>query len=110
MLSKKDIITINKELDEGIVVNDSSLDYAINTTLKSKNWLKTAALLVRAILVDHVFADGNKRTAAAVIMSYLDMHGFDYDADEAAKLVVVIIKKNIRDVRKIERLIRNVIK
>lgn len=110
MLSKKDIISINKEFDAGIIVNESSLDYVLTTMRKNKNWLKAAALLVRAILVDHVFADGNKRTAAGIMMAYLDMGGFDYDADAVAKTVVRIIKQNITDVRKIERLIRNVIK
>lgn len=110
MLSKKDVVSINHEFDAGTIVNESSLDYVVNTTRKSNNWLKTAALFVRAILVDHVFADGNKRTAAVVIMTYLDINGFDYDADFVAKTVVKIIKQNITDIRKIERLIRNVVK
>lgn len=110
MLSKKDLISLNQEFAEGIIVNKSSLDYVVDMTRKSKNWLKTAALLVRAILVDHIFTDGNKRTAAAVIMACLEMQGFVCDQDKVGAVVIRIIKENITDVRKIERLIKNVVK
>jgi len=109
MLSKKDIISINQALDSGTIVNESSLDFAVEMTRKSKNWLKTVALLVRAVLIDHVFADGNKRTSSAIIMAYLDMNGFDYDPDVVNKTVIKILTKNVTDVGKIEQLIKNVI-
>ena len=109
MLSKKDIITLNQELHTGRVINESSLDYAIESTRKSKNWLKTAAMLTRAILIDHVFEDGNKRTAAAVIMVYFQTNNIHYNPDNVNKIVVQMLKKNITNMRTIERLIKNVI-
>jgi prophage maintenance system killer protein len=109
MLSKKDIIAMNAEFDQGRVVNESSLDYAIAITHRSKNWLKSAALLVRAILIDHVFQDGNKRTAAGVIMVYLDFQGFHFDPKKVDEAVVRILEENITDIRKIERNIKHAI-
>lgn len=109
MLSKKDVILINQEFDAGKFINESSLDYAIDMTRRSKNWLKSAALLVRAILIDHVFEEGNKRTTAAVIMTYLEMNGFHSSPNKVASVVVRILKQNITDTRKIERLIKNAI-
>ena len=105
MLSKKDVVAINREFDTGVLVNESSLNYALETTRRSKNWLKSAALLVRAVLVDHVFQEGNKRTAAAIIMTYLEMGNFHFDPNRVNSIVLDILKKNITDVRKIERLI-----
>jgi len=110
MLSKKDIIAINQELHNGRIMNESSLDYAISMTKRSKNWLKTAAILARAILVDHVFEDGNKRTATAVILGRADMADVSCDPDKVNKAVVMIILKNITDIRTIERLIKNATK
>ena len=109
MLSKKDIIALNLEFDKGIVVNEGSLDYAIDMTHRSKNWLKAAALLTRAILVDHVFEDGNKRTAAALIITCFELFGVHYNAGRVNLAVVRIIRENITDVRKIERLIKDAV-
>ena len=64
MLSKKDVIEINREFHSGKIVNEGSLDYAIETTKRSKNWLRSAAYLVRAVLIDHAFEDGNRKKRA----------------------------------------------
>lgn len=108
-LSKKDIIALNAELDNGRVVNESSLDYAITTMRKNKNWLRACALIARAVLIDHVFEDGNKRTAAAVIAGYLEMNGFDFDQDKVNRVVITVLKKNITNLETIERLIRDAV-
>lgn len=109
MLSKKDLIAINQEFHNGSVVNESSLDYVVSMTKRSKNWLKTAALLTRAVLVDHVFEDGNKRTAAAAIMACAEIQGVHCNPDRVNQLVIKVILKNVTDVRTIERLIKNAI-
>jgi len=109
MLSKKDLITINMEFHNGRVMNQGSLDYAIDYIRRSNNWLKSSAFLARAILIDHIFEDGNKRTAAAVIMTYMEMNSIHFNPDRVSKLILQVIIKNITDIRKIERLIKNVI-
>jgi prophage maintenance system killer protein len=109
MLSKKDILTANKLFHTGRIVNEGSLDYAISTIARSRNWLRTAAVLTRAILIDHVFEDGNKRTAAAVILSCCDMSGVYCNPQKVNAAIVQILLKNVSDMRKIERLIKNAI-
>lgn len=110
MLSKKDIIEINKQFDAGIIINESSLDYAINATEKSRNWLKSAAILTRAILIDHVFEDGNKRTSAAVIMLLMDLNHLPFDPAKIPKTIVTILLKNKTDIIEIERCIKDAIR
>ena len=107
MLSKKDLVAINKEFHAGRMLNESSLDYAIAYARKTKDWLKAAAYLVRAILIDHAFEDGNKRTAAAVIENYIDINGHYFNQDRVNRVVLQIMRKNITDTRKIARLIQN---
>lgn len=110
MLSKKDVIEINKGFSIGKLMNESSLDYAVKTTARSKNWLQSAAVLTRSILIDHAFEDGNKRTAAAVIMLLMELNKIPLDPEEIPKAVVKILKKNITSIHKIERLIKDAIK
>ncbi len=110
MLSKKDLIVLNQQFHTCRFANESSLDYALGITRQSRNWLKTAAILMRAILVDHVFEDGNKRTAAAVMRTYLEMQCITYDDDSVNKTVLEISKRHIKDIRKIERMIKNATK
>ena len=35
-VSKKDIIAINKKFDKGTIINESSLDFALNQTKQKK--------------------------------------------------------------------------
>lgn len=59
------------------------------------------SLLARSIIIDYVFEDGNKRTAVAIIMTYLDAHQYQYNPDRIAQLVLQISKKNIKNITKI---------
>ena len=88
MLSEKDLITINTQFSSGAVRNKSSLQFALAQTYRSKYWFKSMCLLARAITIDHIFEDGNKRTAAVVIMACLDMNRYDYNPDKVAEVVL----------------------
>jgi len=107
MITKETIININKEFDKGTVVNKSSLDFALSYAKSSKDWLKQLSLLVRSISLDHVFEEGNKRTASALVMGVLEERKLAYDPQKVDALIIEIILKNIRDIEKIRRLIRN---
>jgi len=108
LLSKKAIISINQSLGEkGIVVNEGSLDYAITLARKSNNWLKSLAILTRAILIDHVFEDGNKRTTAATIMTWLEMHNIHYNKDKINLMLIKMLKENITNINKIMEMIKD---
>ena len=107
MLSKKDIIEANKAFHTGKIANKSSLDFALSQVYRSPNWLKTAAVLARAILLDHVFEDGNKRTAAGIIATVMEMNKIPYAQDKIAKGVLAITKSNMHNIKEIEKVIAN---
>ena len=110
IISANDIIEINKKFDKGHVVNKSSLDFAISSSDRSKDWITQLAYLVRAILIDHIFEEGNKRTATALISSVLELHKIAYDPIRIDKLIIQIVINNIIDLTLIRRLIKDVIR
>lgn len=109
-LTKKDIIALNEQFEKGTVIHEESLDFALSYCHKTENWTKALAWLVRAILVDHVFEEGNKRTAALLIKTYIEYEGHKVYSDRIPKLVIEIILKNITSINKIEEMIQDVIK
>lgn len=110
MINKLDIIGMNRQFDTGKFVNESSLDFAFSNIQHTKDWLKQAAYLTRAILLDHVFENGNKRTAALLITSILELQKLAYDPQKVDALIITMLKKNITNVNEIKRLIKNVIR
>ena len=110
MINKKDLIGINQEIGEkGSFANESSLDFALNIIKQKKSWLYELSYLVRSILVDHVFSDGNKRTAFVLIAFYLDEKSLDYDKEKLVRVVLQIAKKSLKNPKKIAGLIQNAI-
>lgn len=107
MFNMPDIIEINKQFDKGKLVNKSSLEFAISQSKTTKDWIKQLAYLVRAILIDHVFEEGNKRTASALIMAYMEIHKIGYDPKKVDKLIVETIKKNTTSIMKIRMMIKD---
>ena len=110
MLNEKDLIAINSRFSNGNVVNRNSLKYSIDLVKRTNSWIKQLAHLVRAILIDHLFEEGNKRSCAAILSYYLDENSYSYKPEDVNKVIVKILKDNITDINKIERLIENVIK
>lgn len=110
MLNEKDLITINKKFSNGHVVNESTLKYVADYVRKSNNWIKSLAHLVRAILIDHIFEDGNKRTAVAIIAYYFEEKNYNYNLDEINKIIIKMLKNNTTSIDEIERLLENAIK
>lgn len=51
-----------------------------------------AAILMKTIVCDHPFFDGNKRTGLAACLVFLDLNGFTYDfsEDEGIKLTFAL--------------------
>ena len=109
-LTKKDIIALNQEFEEGNLHNEASLDFALGYAKKTENWTKALAWLVRAILIDHVFEEGNKRTVALLIKTYTQYEGHKTYDDQIIKLVKKVILKNISSIKIIEDMIKNAIK
>ena len=109
-LNKKDLIGINQEVgSSGKFHNESSIDFALSIVKQKKSWLYELSYIARSLLVDHCFEDGNKRTAIIVIIAYFENNGLDYDKDKLIRVVWSISKKNISDINKMMRLIKNAI-
>ena len=107
-MNKKDIIRINQEVgEEGELTNPSALDYAVDRVRDKKDWLIELSYLVRSLLIDHAFKEGNKRTALALILVYFEDKSIKYDKEKIVKIVSNIAAKNITNISKIARLIKS---
>ncbi len=109
MFEIEDVIEINKQFSNGNLVNKSSLDFALSSAKKTKDWITQLAYITRAIVLDHVFEEGNKRTAVAIMLAYLNVHKKGYDINKLDQTVVRIIKERAKDISEIRRLIKNAI-
>ncbi len=110
MITTNGIVEINKKFDKGIIVNRSSLEFALSMILTTKDLFRQLACIVRAILIDHVFEEGNKRTAAAIIVYYFEENKIAYDPYKIDKIIVDIIKNNINSTEHIRRKLKDVIR
>jgi prophage maintenance system killer protein len=110
VLNKKDIIALNQQFHDGSLINEASLEFALNYAKKTENWTKALAWLTRAIILDHVFEEGNKRTAALLIKTYAEFEGYKTHNDRIVKLIPKIITRKITSIKKIEDMIKDAIK
>ena len=109
-ISKKDLLRINKGFG-GSLRSSSSLDYAFEKLEDKKFGIyKKLAYLWRAILVDHPFSDGNKRTASFIAFIFADENKKQVNRDILLHQIISIAKKNIQDIRNIEQRIKTAIK
>ena len=106
-LTKKDIIYFNQEFDKGHFNNESSLDFALGHLKQNISWTRKLAYLIRSILIDHVFEEGNKRTAAAILFFWIEHEGYQIEEKEALGIIKQILKKNITSTKKIKEHIEN---
>ena len=58
----------------------------------------------------HPFEDGNKRTAAAIIIVLMDLNKIQFIPDEIPKIIIKILKKNITNITQIERCIKDAVR
>jgi prophage maintenance system killer protein len=109
-ITKGDLLRINHGFG-GNLRSSSSLDYAFHVLENKKiGFYKRLAYLWRAILIDHPFSDGNKRTAAFVAIGYANENHRQVDRDLLIHHIISIAKKNINEIRNIEWRLQNAIK
>ena len=109
-ISNEDLLRINHGFG-GNLRSSSSLDFAFDKWKNKKiGFYKKIAYMWRAILVDHPFSDGNKRTAAFLGFVFAKEHNKKVDRDLMIHHITSIAKKNINDIRNIEWRIKNAIK
>jgi prophage maintenance system killer protein len=109
-ISKEDLLRINHGFG-GDLRTSSSLDFAIDKQEDNKlgNY-KKLAYLIRAILVDHPFSDGNKRTAMFVTFAFAEENKKQVDRELLLHHIVSIAKNNIQNIRNIEWRLKNAIR
>ncbi|MFH0831710.1 MAG: Fic family protein [archaeon] len=109
-ISKEDLLRVNRGFG-GNLRSGSSIDFALDMQKSRKLGIyKKLAYLWRAILVDHPFSDGNKRTAAFVSFAFAEEHKKQVDRELLLHHIVAIAKQNITDIRNIEWRLKNAIR
>lgn len=108
-ISKEDLIRINKGFG-GNLRSDSSIDFAFHILERKKlGPYKKLAFLFRAILVDHPFSDGNKRTAMFLALSFASEYQKKVNEELLLYHIISIAKKNEINIRNIEWRLKNAI-
>ncbi len=102
-ITYKDVVNINQLYDAGIVINQGSLDFALTSIKKDHDWLEQLAYLLRALLTDHVFRDGNKRTATTLLLLHLERQGFMMHEQDIVTFVIALAKDVVTDIKEIKR-------
>ena len=109
-ISKEDLLRINNGFN-GNLRSDSSPDFALEKfDSKKLGKYKKLAYLMRAILVDHPFSDGNKRTATFFVFAFAEENKKEVDRELLIHQIVSIAKNNIHDIRNIENRLKTAIK
>lgn len=109
-ISVDEIIRINKGFG-GHLKSRSSLEFALDKQDEKKlGEYKKLAYLVRAILVDHPFSDGNKKTAMIIVYSFAEQNNKKIDEELIKHHILSIASKNITNIRNIEWRLKNGIK
>ena len=109
-ISKEDLVRINNGFG-GNLRNEASLDFAISIQENKKlGPYKKLAYLFRAILVDHPFSDGNKKTTMFLAFAFADEYKKIVDTDLLKHHILSISSKNINEIRSIEWRLKNAIK
>jgi len=109
-ISKKDLLRINKGFG-GDLRSGSSLDFAIEKQKDKKlGEYKKLAYLMRAILVEHPFTDGNKRTAMYFALKFTEENKKQADRELLLHHIVSIAKNNEKDIRNIMWRLKNAIR
>jgi prophage maintenance system killer protein len=99
---------INKKIEpRSRVKNPGSLEFAAESATRTKDWKRQLAYLLRAIVVDHAFEDGNKRTGAIVTFRFFEANGIPFDARKVDQMLVNLAKKSVTDIEEIRRLIHD---
>jgi len=110
IISKEDLLRINQGFG-GDLRSDSSIDFAIDMQKNKKlGEYKKLAYLLRAILVDHPFSDGNKRTATFLVLNFADQKNKQVDKELLLHHIISIAKQNITEIRNIENRLKNCIR
>lgn len=109
-IGKEELLRINKGFG-GDLRSDSSIDFALDKQGDKKlGEYKKLAYLFRAIVVDHPFSNGNKRTAMYISLKFAEENKKQVDRDLLLHHIISIAKNNEINIRNIERRLKNAIR
>ncbi len=109
-IRQKDLLRVNEGFG-GNLRSDSSVDFAFKMMENKKiGPYKRLAFLWRAIIVDHPFSDGNKRTAAFVAFAFASEQKKQVDRELLIHHIISIAKNNISNIRNIKYRLKNAIR
>ena len=108
-LNKKDLMAVNAQFGNCYFENESSLDYALGYFKQNIAWTRQVSYVLRAILIDHVFGDGNKRTAYFVLIWHVRNNGYEIDQKRALDIIKKIVLHRRPSIVHIRRLLENAI-
>ena len=79
--------------------NKSSLNFALNPPFLYETAFEAAYSIAKAIANDHVFSNGNKRTATEVVKKICADNGYKFNGDDAAlaELVNSLVREDDDD-------------
>lgn len=97
-----DLIGINKIFSDGKLLNKSGIDFAFSVVEKSKDWQYNLTHLLKAIICEHAFLNGNKRTGAALVLYFFNKNNILYDNNLVVKAVINIAKLKKPNDKKIQ--------
>lgn len=89
-----DVITNSTDPNEdrstaGVFNNEGSLDFALDPYVPYEDVFEAAYGLAKAIANDHVFLNGNKRTATAVVKKLFANNGYNFNGNYDALIELV---------------------
>ncbi|HKZ49871.1 MAG TPA: Fic family protein [Candidatus Nanoarchaeia archaeon] len=107
MIKLEDLALINKRFADGKIRNQSSLEYALTVVNETEDWTRQLAHLIRSIIVDHAFEEGNKRTGAYLLVKFASERKLVVDQQKVYNLVLSIAAKPVSDIEKLRRMVKN---
>jgi prophage maintenance system killer protein len=107
MITIASLKTMNKEIgEEGRLENASALEFAVDQAnrLRADAFYKQLAYVARALLVDHAFVEGNKRTFTYFAAQLLKENKIELDTIRMWKLMDCIYKITTRRITNLEKI------
>ncbi len=107
MITIASLKTMNKEIgEEGRLENASALEFAVDQAnkLRTDAFYKQLAYIARALLVDHAFVEGNKRTFTYFAAQLLKENKIELDTAQTWKLMDCIYSITIKRINNLEKI------
>ena len=89
-LTKEAIIEINKQFENGTMLNEGTLEYIVYKVANIRGIDRKAATLLIEIARKHTFTDGNKRTAFESMLAFLKINGKELEVGKTSRFNVVV--------------------